>query len=534
MIRSEREYGLSDAMGAIVLIAIVGMGIGLVGMFILSEPPPEKIPALSSDITTIGRTILITHNGGDSIAKSDMAIIVDGTDIKDSFQRTDTTPWTTWAVGDSLLYRVPDDQEMPQGVTIFFIGGSSARIIQSMGVPQSVTAGHYATGTVTPTTTITTPVTTPPIDPVIADFSANVVTGIAPYSVQFTDNSLNTPTSWSWNFGDGNTTNNNLQNPEHYYTAAGLYTVSLTATNAGGSGTATKVNFVEVKPAFVDVVVDENVFVYGTKFFFQGNTVIGPDATIIITGPLATADLGGNSHLWVNTIYIDGPVTLDSGSAGLGSPTNPGNISINGDLNLWGGDRDIYGDVYVAQDFKLKNCRIHGNVYVNGDLTLGWGEPVLDSDARIYYTGTFTHPGMSPAILSKCIQQATVPTYPIPELTMPPVKSADWYADRGYVSSGALTSNLKIFANSYSSTSWTSSASNVIIVAQNGDITLTGLGGSGVTGVFFAPNGRVTFNGGYFEGVVIARDGFYVTSGGTPVTFRNLDDYISDPADYPF
>lgn len=533
MIRSEREYGLSDAMGAIVLIAIVGMGIGLVGMFILSEPPPEKIPALSSDITTIGRTILITHNGGDSVTKADMAIIVDGADLKDAFQRTDATPWTTWAVGDSLLYRVPDDQEMPQGVTIFFIGGSSARIIQSMGVPQSVTAGHYATGTVTPTTTIITPVTTAPIDPVIADFSANVVTGIAPYSVQFTDNSLNTPTSWSWNFGDGNTTNNNLQNPEHFYTTAGLYTVSLTATNAGGSGTATKVDFIEVKPAFVDVVIDENVFVYGTKFYFMGGTVIGPDATIIITGPLTTADLGGGSSLQVNTIYIDGSVTLDGGSAGLGSPTNPGNISVNGDMVLWTGVRHIYGDVYVAGDLDLKDAWIHDIVYVNGDLTLGH-TPTLDSDARIYYTGTFTHPGMSSAILSKCIQVATVPGYPIPELTMPPVKPADWYADRGYVSSGALTSNLKVFANSYSSTSWRPPASNVIIVAQNGDITLTGLGGSGVTGVLFAPNGRVTFNGGYFEGVVIARDGFYVTSGGTFITFKNLDDYFSDPADYPF
>jgi hypothetical protein len=63
---------------------------------------------------------------------------------------------------------------------------------------------------------------------------------------------------------------------------------------------------------------------------------------------------------------------------------------------------------------------------------------------------------------------------------------------------------------------------------------LTGLGGSGVTGVLFAPNGKVTFNGGFFEGVVIARDGFFVTSGGTQVTFRNIAEYFSDPNDYPF
>jgi hypothetical protein len=73
----------------------------------------------------------------------------------------------------------------------------------------------------------------------------------------------------------------------------------------------------------------------------------------------------------------------------------------------------------------------------------------------------------------------------------------------------------------------------VIIVAYDGDITITGLGGSGVTGVFIAPNGRVTFSGAFLEGVVIARDGFFVTRGGTTVTFRNLSDLITDPADYP-
>jgi hypothetical protein len=55
-----------------------------------------------------------------------------------------------------------------------------------------------------------------------------------------------------------------------------------------------------------------------------------------------------------------------------------------------------------------------------------------------------------------------------------------------------------------------------------------------VTGIFFAPNGKVTFNGGFLEGVVIARDGFFVTSGGTTVTFKNLEEYISNSEDYPF
>ena len=52
--------------------------------------------------------------------------------------------------------------------------------------------------------------------------------------------------------------------------------------------------------------------------------------------------------------------------------------------------------------------------------------------------------------------------------------------------------------------------------------------------MLFAPYKKVTFEGGFFEGLVIARDGFSVTSGGTEVTFRNFATYFSNPDDYPF
>ncbi|MFN8397741.1 MAG: PKD domain-containing protein [Bacteroidia bacterium] len=55
-------------------------------------------------------------------------------------------------------------------------------------------------------------------------------------TVAFTDVSTGTPTSWLWDFGDGNTST--LQNPTHTYAASGTYTVCLTATNSCGSNTA--------------------------------------------------------------------------------------------------------------------------------------------------------------------------------------------------------------------------------------------------------------------------------------------------------
>ncbi len=78
----------------------------------------------------------------------------------------------------------------------------------------------------------------------VAAFSGTPTSGNAPLAVNFTDGSSNAPTGWSWTFGDGGTSA--AQNPSHSYTAAGTYTVSLTASNAYGSDGETKTSYVTV------------------------------------------------------------------------------------------------------------------------------------------------------------------------------------------------------------------------------------------------------------------------------------------------
>ncbi len=80
----------------------------------------------------------------------------------------------------------------------------------------------------------------------VADFSGTPTSGTVPLTVNFTDASINSPTAWSWNFGDSNTSTS--QNPSHQYTSAGTYTVVLTATNATGSDDETKTNYITVHP----------------------------------------------------------------------------------------------------------------------------------------------------------------------------------------------------------------------------------------------------------------------------------------------
>ncbi len=82
-----------------------------------------------------------------------------------------------------------------------------------------------------------------PVAPVAA-FTGSPTSGDMPLNVGFTDQSSGSPTGWSWTFGDGGSSS--AQNPSHTYTAAGSYTVSLTASNAAGSNGETKTAYITV------------------------------------------------------------------------------------------------------------------------------------------------------------------------------------------------------------------------------------------------------------------------------------------------
>ncbi len=79
--------------------------------------------------------------------------------------------------------------------------------------------------------------------PPVPAFSANITEGLYPLTVQFTDESQYAETL-KWNFGDGDSSNE--LNPIHTYSAAGLYSVSLTATGNETSVTKTVKNYVNV------------------------------------------------------------------------------------------------------------------------------------------------------------------------------------------------------------------------------------------------------------------------------------------------
>jgi len=82
-----------------------------------------------------------------------------------------------------------------------------------------------------------------------ADFTTNRTTICVGDSIQFTDDSYNLVTGWSWAFTGGSPATSTNQNPIVVYSTPGVYSVTLNATDGGTNDTELKSNYIRVLPA---------------------------------------------------------------------------------------------------------------------------------------------------------------------------------------------------------------------------------------------------------------------------------------------
>ena len=114
------------------------------------------------------------------------------------------------------------------------IGQVDVLVTTASGTSSSVTGDKYNFAAAA--TTVPLPI-----------FSASPTSGAEPLEVTFTDESTGSPGSWSWDFGDGNTST--LENPTNTYVTDGTYSVMLTETNSLGTNTTTETGYIVVGAA---------------------------------------------------------------------------------------------------------------------------------------------------------------------------------------------------------------------------------------------------------------------------------------------
>lgn len=103
----------------------------------------------------------------------------------------------------------------------------------------------------------------------VANFTANTTSGCAPLTVSFSDQSSNNATSWSWIFNGATPSSSISPNPTVIYNTPGIYSVTLTASNAGGSNTKTMTNYITVNDC---APVNDN---FASKFSIYPNPTDG-------------------------------------------------------------------------------------------------------------------------------------------------------------------------------------------------------------------------------------------------------------------
>ncbi len=224
----------------------------------------------------------------------------------------------------------------------------------------------------------------------IADFDADETTPLVDSAVVFTDISNNDPTSWAWTFTPStvtylNSTSATSQNPEVSFDAAGDYDVELTATNAFGSDTETKVDYITV------VAPHKWVGATSTDWSTTTNWDLGttPDESIhviiesgatfypeLTSGHVHIGGSAGTYNCKSLTIKSGGLMTV--GSAGAAST----DMVVYGNLKVESG-----GTLKLSDDISIESG---GKLYVTGGTVEnylnfgGWGDILFKSGSGGY------------------------------------------------------------------------------------------------------------------------------------------------------
>src|SRR6185437_13139374 len=135
-----------------------------------------------------------------------------------------------------------------------------------------------------------------------AKFGADNTSGCSPIVVNFTDSSTGSPTSWSWDLGNGATST--LQNPSTTYLTAGTYTVNLTVKSGASSSTLTKTSYITSGKYDVSLIVTNSS---------------GCNKTLTKNGYIDMADIPAASFTSANASACTAPATVSFTNTSTGA-----------------------------------------------------------------------------------------------------------------------------------------------------------------------------------------------------------------------
>lgn len=195
----------------------------------------------------------------------------------------------------------------------------------------------------------------------------------------FTDVSTDVPTGWAWDFGDG--TSSADRNPVHTF-AAGRYTVTLTATNAGGSDDVSHGVTIRTPPP--DQSYARNLYSSQVRYQNPDLTACVATSTMIMLNEVAENGRRGGDFRWLpSTALVRQRTVLRWARSHDTLEPGPGGTDPNGWRNAlnyygWGSFSDPDAMTYQVFSFPTYDQAVRAAVtamarYKRPVGMLGWG-----------------------------------------------------------------------------------------------------------------------------------------------------------------
>lgn len=141
--------GVSEVIGAVLLISLVVTAVALVAVFVNSQATPRNIPDVNFMVGSDNKnpaTLYLTHNGGDALPIGAFSVYVDGT------QRSYTLSGggNEWSLGKNLLVPLSSGEKPGTVILVYNVTGSGGSVIGSASADVSVPSVTAAPEFVTP------------------------------------------------------------------------------------------------------------------------------------------------------------------------------------------------------------------------------------------------------------------------------------------------------------------------------------------------------------------------------------------------
>jgi len=126
---------ISEIIAIVLLPGVLVPGVTTRDVTITSQPPPEGIPRVSILVSNTTTSILLTHNGGDTLDEGEFVVSVDGTTLSN---QDATTPggdgaWP-WSLGETLTFPTAGE---PHEVRVVYTEGGAELLLKSATLGQS-------------------------------------------------------------------------------------------------------------------------------------------------------------------------------------------------------------------------------------------------------------------------------------------------------------------------------------------------------------------------------------------------------------